>query len=222
VPHILCTCPFCGTTEQIFLTDGQARAIQEGTLIQHAAPNLTDGQRERLITGTCDPCWNQRAAEAWRREQEETKAKSLRKQEKKQLKEEKKRLAELQRLELLIRKTIEISIRRGAGRPTTFDMETAKTAQEAIVAYNLLLKLRFVYTGEEFFGLSSSELERFSDALRKWLELTLLNVASGDLSETTWRGPDDSALVELANGIAGLAYIRSLIDVLVQGHGESP
>ena len=31
---------------------------QEGELIQVALPTLTEGERELLISGTCDTCWD--------------------------------------------------------------------------------------------------------------------------------------------------------------------
>jgi hypothetical protein len=34
-----------------------------GELAQRAFPELTAGQREAIMTGTCDPCWDQMFAE---------------------------------------------------------------------------------------------------------------------------------------------------------------
>jgi len=56
-------CPACGQGEQITVdADGYTRWV-DGELIQTALPNLTNTQRERLISGYCKPCWSHLWAE---------------------------------------------------------------------------------------------------------------------------------------------------------------
>lgn len=53
-------CPFCGTTEIIRLNSmDDYNSWVGGVLIQYAMPYLTPAQRERLMTGICDPCWEE-------------------------------------------------------------------------------------------------------------------------------------------------------------------
>lgn len=53
-------CPFCGSTEIIRLRSmDDYNSWVGGTLIQNAMPYLTPSQRERLMTGICDPCWHE-------------------------------------------------------------------------------------------------------------------------------------------------------------------
>ena len=52
-----CTCPKCHSEEVLVLDAKAYTAWQRGELIQRAFPSLTSAQRERLITGYCDPCW---------------------------------------------------------------------------------------------------------------------------------------------------------------------
>lgn len=51
-------CPVCRTPRAVTVPkDGYAR-WKDGVLIQKAMPSLTDDEREALMTGICDPCWN--------------------------------------------------------------------------------------------------------------------------------------------------------------------
>ena len=55
-------CPFCGKTHS-FKTDASEfkkglDAYSDGALVQNAWPSLTSSQRELLISGICDECWN--------------------------------------------------------------------------------------------------------------------------------------------------------------------
>jgi hypothetical protein len=52
------TCPLCGSQETLTLDAAQAVAWTRGKLIQVAFPDLTPAQRERLMTGYCDPCFH--------------------------------------------------------------------------------------------------------------------------------------------------------------------
>lgn len=49
----------CETAVDVPVTDAQLAAFHGGELIQKAMPNLTPGQREMLISGYCDGCWDQ-------------------------------------------------------------------------------------------------------------------------------------------------------------------
>ena len=55
-------CPWCKkehsiTVEQDDLANGIER-LANGALIQDAFPTFTSSQREFLMTGICDKCWN--------------------------------------------------------------------------------------------------------------------------------------------------------------------
>lgn len=55
-------CPFCGiehsiTVSQREFLDGQ-NMIRGGALIQDAFPTWTPSEREFLMTGICDKCWD--------------------------------------------------------------------------------------------------------------------------------------------------------------------
>ena len=57
------TCIFCGNDGEIELTNDQFKRYNQsrhpsGPLIQDALPELTDGQREQLMTGIHDECWD--------------------------------------------------------------------------------------------------------------------------------------------------------------------
>ena len=51
-------CPVCGVDHQVTIRDPvDYRKWQAGFLIQNAMPYLSAAEREILLTGTCDPCW---------------------------------------------------------------------------------------------------------------------------------------------------------------------
>ena len=56
------TCPFCGKPHSItvdrkeYYTGAYLRGA--GALIQNAFPNFTPSQREFIMTGICDKCWD--------------------------------------------------------------------------------------------------------------------------------------------------------------------
>lgn len=56
------TCPFCGKEHSITVPKAELKAgfiaYQNGALIQNAFPTFTPSQREMLMTGICDDCWN--------------------------------------------------------------------------------------------------------------------------------------------------------------------
>lgn len=59
---IVVTCPFCGK-QSVFDVDKKTwykgeQAYRNGALIQNAWPTLSPAQRELLLTGMCEECWN--------------------------------------------------------------------------------------------------------------------------------------------------------------------
>lgn len=55
-------CPLCGRSHTIMLDrkeyyDGMT-ALERGALIQEAFPNFTPTQREFIMTGICNVCWD--------------------------------------------------------------------------------------------------------------------------------------------------------------------
>jgi hypothetical protein len=52
------TCPGCNQYEEIEVTSEEQKNLMSDMLIQKAVPRLTPGQRERFISGYCDPCWD--------------------------------------------------------------------------------------------------------------------------------------------------------------------
>jgi hypothetical protein len=51
-------CPLCGATSKIECGPDAYRAWRLGISIQHALPNLSPDERERLQTGMCADCWD--------------------------------------------------------------------------------------------------------------------------------------------------------------------
>lgn len=49
---------YCGEDFQITLTEDQEDQWRGGGLIQNVAPNLDADDRELLISGTCQVCWD--------------------------------------------------------------------------------------------------------------------------------------------------------------------
>lgn len=58
-----CQCPSCGDIEVITVSTLDYDSWQSGSLIQNAMPELSTSQRERLISGMCDSCWDRMAKE---------------------------------------------------------------------------------------------------------------------------------------------------------------
>lgn len=53
-------CPRCKKTEVIDIPGLEYMALNENKVaIQRAAPSLTAAQRERFITGYCEPCYDE-------------------------------------------------------------------------------------------------------------------------------------------------------------------
>lgn len=53
-----CRCPFCGKINHVTLTESQWHRWNFGELIQNVAPELSPAERELLISGICNECWN--------------------------------------------------------------------------------------------------------------------------------------------------------------------
>lgn len=55
-------CPFCGKTHSITVKSDELEAsryaIERGMRIQDALPTFTVDEREFLMTGICNDCWN--------------------------------------------------------------------------------------------------------------------------------------------------------------------
>lgn len=55
-------CPICGTSRTFYfdksLLEEGMRKCSAGALIQNAFPRFTAEEREFLLTGICDDCWN--------------------------------------------------------------------------------------------------------------------------------------------------------------------
>jgi len=54
---VVVTCRLCSKVYEISLDFKGFTAWREGELIQDALPELSLGQRELLISRTCDECW---------------------------------------------------------------------------------------------------------------------------------------------------------------------
>lgn len=53
---IICVCPMCGAETIVSVPENAYVAWQEGELIQHAMPMLSESARECLISGFCSYC----------------------------------------------------------------------------------------------------------------------------------------------------------------------
>ena len=51
-------CPFCGKTYEVTVPEDGYRRWQDGELIQRAMPEVSPTDREALISGICEECWN--------------------------------------------------------------------------------------------------------------------------------------------------------------------
>jgi len=57
------TCIFCGKGGWVTVPIAGYNAWRDGAFIQNALPQLTPGQREQLINGTHDECFNKNIPE---------------------------------------------------------------------------------------------------------------------------------------------------------------
>jgi hypothetical protein len=51
-------CKTCGKPQELEVDEEAYMRWQLGEKVQDAFPHLTDSEREMLITGTCDECWD--------------------------------------------------------------------------------------------------------------------------------------------------------------------
>lgn len=52
-------CPFCHKRSTLEVSEAAYERWQAGELVQNAFPDLDKAQREQLVSGFCDPCWQQ-------------------------------------------------------------------------------------------------------------------------------------------------------------------
>lgn len=56
-------CPSCGKVSEITIPTNEwldgLKAYKNGAVVQNAWPKLSPSQRELLITGICETCWNE-------------------------------------------------------------------------------------------------------------------------------------------------------------------
>jgi hypothetical protein len=50
-------CPECHKKTTLSVIEDEYKSWKQGTLIQNAFPNLTPEERELLMTGICNNCW---------------------------------------------------------------------------------------------------------------------------------------------------------------------
>lgn len=55
---LACRCPMCHEQHDVTCSLAGLKAWIGGELIQCALPDLSDLQREQLMTGYCQPCWD--------------------------------------------------------------------------------------------------------------------------------------------------------------------
>lgn len=51
-------CPFCGKRQYVTVEQEDYNRYVDGELAQNAFPYLTPAEREIIISGICDECWN--------------------------------------------------------------------------------------------------------------------------------------------------------------------
>ena len=56
--EITTKCPWCESVQTVKAQPDQYQKWKAGVLIQIAMPDLNASQREALITGICDKCWD--------------------------------------------------------------------------------------------------------------------------------------------------------------------
>ncbi|SHL06323.1 hypothetical protein [Fibrobacter sp. UWH4] len=55
---VMTECPLCRTASQIEVNENGYRAWKGGVHIQDALPELTASDREKLVSGICEKCWD--------------------------------------------------------------------------------------------------------------------------------------------------------------------
>ena len=64
-------CKYCDHTEKVYVDQPDYDAWHNGALIQEVFDYLTAGQRELMLSNTCDTCWNKFFPYANKEEEEE-------------------------------------------------------------------------------------------------------------------------------------------------------
>lgn len=54
---VLTVCPMCHQGAVVKVSGAEFDSWERGTSIQVAMPDLSENDRERLVTGICPPCW---------------------------------------------------------------------------------------------------------------------------------------------------------------------
>ena len=52
-------CPWCGKTQSVTVESEEWDVYQLGALVQEAFPELNPSEREVLLSGMCNPCWDE-------------------------------------------------------------------------------------------------------------------------------------------------------------------
>lgn len=60
--EIKTVCPLCGKSHIVRVKQEDHDRYVKGGLIQNCFPYLNESEREMLITGICDVCWNRMMA----------------------------------------------------------------------------------------------------------------------------------------------------------------
>lgn len=55
---IITICPYCGRVNEIEVNEIDYLDWKDGILAQDAFPYLTASEREKLISGICETCWD--------------------------------------------------------------------------------------------------------------------------------------------------------------------
>lgn len=55
---VVTRCPFCGRASEVEVNEMDYLDWQDGALAQDAFPYLSASEREMLISGICDSCWD--------------------------------------------------------------------------------------------------------------------------------------------------------------------
>jgi len=58
IVNLKCKCIICNTNQTILVLQSSIDAYKSGTLVQHAFPYLTPADREMIISGVCDMCFD--------------------------------------------------------------------------------------------------------------------------------------------------------------------
>jgi len=64
-------CKYCGYTDKVYVDEPDYNAWHNGEPIQDCFPHLTAGERELMLSGTCDTCWKKFFPYANEEEEEE-------------------------------------------------------------------------------------------------------------------------------------------------------